>query len=39
MIKNFKIEYSSGNGEMRAVKENILVVTIYRGFFYIIWKN
>ena len=32
IIKSFKIEDSFGNGEMRAVKENILVVVIYRGF-------
>ena len=32
LIKSFEIEDSFGNGEMRAVKENILVVIIYRGF-------
>jgi hypothetical protein len=32
IIKSFEIERSFGNGEMRAVKEDILVVIIYRGF-------
>ena len=32
IIKCFEIKHSFGNGEMRAVKENILVVVVDRGF-------